>query len=154
MTSPTETLAVFAGTDPRLERCFAIRRVVFIEEQAVPEHEEIDGRDRACTHFLLSSGPNDLATARLRMVEDGGQRVGKAERVAVHLRARGHGHGRTVMRALEQAAWDAGAVAVKLGAQLTALPFYERLGYAAFGPEFDDAGIPHRMMKKPAPALF
>ena len=71
MTSPTETLAVFAGTDPRLERCFAIRRVVFIEEQAVPEHEEIDGRDRACTHFLLSSGPNDLATARLRMVEDG-----------------------------------------------------------------------------------
>ena len=25
----------------------------------------------------------------------------------------------------------------------------ERLGYAAFGDEFDDAGIPHRCMAKP-----
>ena len=38
---------------------------------------------------------------------------------------------------------------VILGAQLTAIPFYEKLGYAAYGPEFDDAGIPHRMMEKP-----
>ncbi len=42
---------------------------------------------------------------------------------------------------------------VYLGAQTHAVPFYERLGYAAFGEEFDDAGLPHRHMWRPLPAL-
>jgi len=148
----TEPVAVFPGTDPRLARCLAIRRVVFIVEQAVPVPDDVDGRDPDCTHFLLANGATDLATARLRLVHNHGQLLGKAERVAVHAHARGLGLGRVVMDALEQAAWQVGAEAVKLGAQLTAVPFYERLGYLAYGPEFDDAGIPHRMMKKDAPA--
>ena len=39
-----------------------------------------------------------------------------------------------------------GVTKVKLGAQTHALGFYERLGFTAYGPEFDDAGIPHREM--------
>ncbi len=35
---------------------------------------------------------------------------------------------------------------VKLGAQVHALGFYEALGFEAFGPVYDDAGIPHRDM--------
>lgn len=27
------------------------------------------------------------------------------------------------------------------------MPFYERLGFEPFGDEFDEAGIPHRMMR-------
>ena len=35
----------------------------------------------------------------------------------------------------------------ELGAQSYAVGLYERLGFAAFGPEFSDAGgQPHRMM--------
>ena len=37
---------------------------------------------------------------------------------------------------------------ITLGAQLQALPFYEKLGYTAEGQEFIDAGIPHREMIK------
>ena len=33
-----------------------------------------------------------------------------------------------------------------LGAQTHAIGFYERLGFAVYGPEYDDAGIPHRDM--------
>ena len=33
-----------------------------------------------------------------------------------------------------------------LSAQTQALGFYERLGYTAYGPVFDDAGLPHRWM--------
>jgi len=149
MTERSVQVASFLGSDARLERCFEIRRVVFIDEQDVPEAEEIDGRDPACVHFLATEGAHDLGTARMRMVDGG---VAKAERVAVHARARGKGVGRALMDALERAAWEAGATAVKLGAQLTALPFYEKLDYTAYGPEFDDAGIPHRMMKKARPA--
>mgnify|MGYP002653135186 CR=1 FL=1 len=32
-------------------------------------------------------------------------------------------------------------------AQTHALGFYERLGFVAFGPVYDDAGIPHRDMQ-------
>jgi predicted GNAT family N-acyltransferase len=35
---------------------------------------------------------------------------------------------------------------VKLGAQIHALGFYERLGFAAVGPVYMDAGIEHRDM--------
>jgi predicted GNAT family N-acyltransferase len=35
-----------------------------------------------------------------------------------------------------------------LGAQMQAMPFYESLGYQAYGIVFLDAGIEHRMMKK------
>lgn len=148
MTEPAVQVVTFEGTDPRLARCFAVRRVVFIDEQAVPEPEEIDGRDPDCVHFLASTDTEDLGTARMRMVDG---TVAKAERVAVHAHSRGLGVGRALMRALESAAWEAGAATVKLGAQLTAVPFYERLEYSAYGPEFDDAGIPHRMMKKARP---
>jgi ElaA protein len=39
-----------------------------------------------------------------------------------------------------------GAARAKLGAQTHALGFYEALGFVAFGPEFLDAGMPHREM--------
>ncbi|MFY9436602.1 MAG: GNAT family N-acetyltransferase, partial [Limnochordia bacterium] len=35
-----------------------------------------------------------------------------------------------------------------LGAQIQAVGFYEKAGFAAEGELFDDAGIPHRMMRK------
>ena len=118
---------------------------VFIEEQEVAEAEEIDGLDGGCHHFLAMAATDDLGTARLRLVDGA---VAKAERVAVHRHLRGKGIGRLLMAALEAHARKVGARAVKLGAQVSALRFYEGLGYAAYGPEFDDAGIPHRMMQK------
>ena len=37
---------------------------------------------------------------------------------------------------------------IVVAAQLRAVGFYERLGYRAYGDEFEEAGIPHTMMKK------
>ena len=39
-----------------------------------------------------------------------------------------------------------GITRAKLGAQTHAIGFYEKLGFAPYGPEYDDAGIPHRDM--------
>lgn len=52
------------------------------------------------------------------------------------------------MRGLEGAAAQLGLRAVDLHAQTHALGFYERLGYQAYGPEFEDAGIGHRAMRR------
>ena len=49
-------------------------------------------------------------------------------------------------RALEHVRGNPNIAQVKLGAQIFVIGFYERLGFEAHGPEFDDAGIPHRMM--------
>jgi predicted GNAT family N-acyltransferase len=56
--------------------------------------------------------------------------------------------GAALMRALERTARERGFREVLLGAQLTAIAFYERLGYVVEGEEFLDARIRHRWMRK------
>lgn len=116
-----------------------IRRIVFIEEQAVPLEEEWDGRDDECLHFLAWQGERAMGTARL--LPDG--HIG---RVAVLKEARGLGVGLQLMREVIAVARRNGHPHVELAAQIHALDFYARLGFEAFGEEFLDAGIPHRNM--------
>ncbi|WKD29498.1 GNAT family N-acetyltransferase [Halomonas sp. KG2] len=116
-----------------------IRRVVFIEEQSVPQEEEWDGRDEQCSHFIAYLEDQPVGTARL--LPDG--HIG---RVAVLDSARGAGIGYQLMEAAIQAAREAGHTHVALSAQLHALAFYQRLGFVAHGGTFMDAGIPHREM--------
>ncbi len=135
--------------DAELQRCLEIRRLVFIEEQGVQKNLELDGLEHACTHFLVwheEGDPPDRAigTARLWTDEQG---QAKAQRVAVLAAARESGAGRSLMRRLEATARDRGHTHLALGAQRDAITFYEGLGYRAYGEEFDDAGIPHRMME-------
>ncbi len=127
---------------------FAIREVVFIDEQAVPRDLEVDGLDDQCTHLLAELWQEGawvpVGTARLRRKGT----LAKAERVAVLSRCRGTGLGALLMSALEDEARAQGFGEVVLNAQVQVVPFYERLGYVAEGPEFDEAGIQHRAMRR------
>ncbi len=127
-----------------LAACHAIRRVVFVDGQAVPDVIEVDGRDPQCTHVLLRVDDVPVATARLR-IADG---HAKAERVAVLGEHRGNGYGHDVMAALEGHALAEGYAEIILGAQIQVVPFYEARGYVAYGDEYVEAGIRHRMMRK------
>ena len=69
-------------------------------------------------------------------------------RLAVSDRHRGLGLGVALVQAIEQRAQERGLRVIYLSSQSYAVAFYERLGYAAYGEEFDDAGIPHRHMCK------
>ncbi len=138
------------ATSEELTACLAIRRAVFIDEQRVPEAEEIDGHDRECRHFLALPEKQSLlkvamGTARLLFTDDG---YAKAQRVAVVKAWRGKGVGAALMFALEGEAARAGFPVVVLAAQKKAIPFYERQGYVAYGDVFQDAGIEHRLMRK------
>ena len=84
-----------------------------------------------------------VGTARLLIEGD----TGKIGRVCVLQEARGTGLGAALIRAgVERFRQVPGVAKVKLGAQVHALGFYERLGFAAYGPVYDDAGIEHRDM--------
>ncbi|MEO0944208.1 MAG: GNAT family N-acetyltransferase [Pseudomonadota bacterium] len=119
-----------------------IRRIVFIEGQNVPEHEERDGRDDDALHFIALNGTHPIGTARA-LVENGFAKIG---RVAVLENHRGVGIGTGLMRTVLDDLRASGLARAKLGAQTHAIGFYEALGFTAEGPEFLDAGIPHRTM--------
>jgi predicted GNAT family N-acyltransferase len=139
-------------TAEQREAVFAIRMLVFVEEQAVPPEEELDVYDLTADHFmarLRSTAPDDpagiVATARL---VDKGAGLGKIGRVAVLKEHRGKGVGAALMRSVEAAARAQSFAELILEAQVYAIPFYEKLGYAAEGEVFDDCGIDHRLMRK------
>jgi predicted GNAT family N-acyltransferase len=140
---PVTTLAQMADA-------LAVRRRVFIEEQGVPEDEEIDdhdgdpGRTSTALHVVLYREGTPIATGRLLLPHDG--EAAHIGRVAVLAEHRLMGAGRAVMLALQSLAAARGMQDITLAAQLHAIGFYERLGYAARGDVFLDAGIEHRWM--------
>lgn len=124
------------------EACMAIRREVFVVEQNVPEELELDEHDETAVHLLLTSYELPIGTARLLI--DGNH--GKIGRVAILASQRGNGAGAVLMRGALDELRQRGVREVKLGSQVYAMGFYEKLGFVAYGPEYDDAGIPHRDM--------
>lgn len=117
-----------------------VRRVVFIEEQQVPEELEWDADDALSLHALaLDAGGTAIATGRL--LPDG--HIG---RMAVLREWRRRGVGSAILQWLVAQARIRGDKAVQLNAQTHALDFYARHGFVAEGGIFPDAGIPHRKM--------
>lgn len=117
-----------------------LRRSVFIIEQQVPESLEWDAADAVAIHALaLDAQAQPIATGRL--LPDG--HIG---RMAVVRPWRRRGVGSAILEFLIGRARQQGHAAVHLNAQIRALGFYTRHGFAAHGEEFMDAGIPHRRM--------
>lgn len=117
-----------------------VRRQVFIEEQGIPEALEWDQWDVLAWHALARCDGAGVATGRL--LPDG--RIG---RMAVVATWRRRGVGRAVLRRLLAAARSQGLSEAVLSAQVHAMPFYAHAGFVAEGPEYCDAGIPHRTMR-------
>jgi predicted GNAT family N-acyltransferase len=118
-----------------------VRRVVFIDEQRVPEDLEWDADDAQSVHALA----REAAGAPIgcgRLLRDG--HIG---RMAVVAHWRGRGVGDALLAWLMAAARARGDAAILLNAQVQAMPFYARHGFAAVGDAFEEAGIPHHVMR-------
>ncbi|MER7174713.1 GNAT family N-acetyltransferase [Streptomyces mesophilus] len=144
-----------AVADEDRAACFLVRKEVFVGEQGVPEEIEYDAYDAGAVHVLAvrTEDGRPLGTGRLLfgaagIAKTGDAAVGSLGRLAVAKPARGLGVGVALVRAIEECAAARGLTAVDLHAQTHALGFYERLGYEVYGPEFLDAGIEHRAMRR------
>nr|WP_205625510.1 GNAT family N-acetyltransferase [Actinomadura atramentaria] len=126
------------------DAAFAVRFRVFVDEQGVPAEIELDAADADAAHFLARAGGRAVGTVRV-LRRDGAAVLG---RLAVLPEARGTGLGAALVRAVEEHARAAGLASVELHAQVPARGFYERLGYAAFGEQDVEAGIPHVWMRR------
>ena len=118
-----------------------IRRLVFIEEQNVPEELEWDEFDDISIHFLVTQNDQLIACARLK--PDG--QIGRMAVLASH---RNQGTGSSLLKFVLQQAVKTKLDKVFLHAQKTAISFYEKHGFTAVGDIFYEANIPHREMLK------
>ncbi|MGA5688107.1 GNAT family N-acetyltransferase [Cytobacillus pseudoceanisediminis] len=132
------------SSEQELHDAFSVRKQVFINEQNVPEEEEIDQFEDEAVHFVLYNNGMPAGAGRFRTVDGNG----KVERICVLKDNRQSGSGKAIMDKIEEHAKKQGLPALKLNAQTQAIPFYEKLGYQVISEEFMDAGIPHRTMKK------
>jgi len=141
--SRPEAQVATAADRPEVE---ALRRLVFVEEQAVPVELEQDGLDDVATHAVARDADGRLVgTGRLVVRPDGVARIG---RMAVDPLARGNGVGSAILAVLEAVARHAGCSRAQLHAQAHAVPFYRQAGYRPEGDPFDEAGISHLAMAK------
>ncbi len=122
---------------------FALRREVFVWEQKVPEEEEHDDYDLTATHFVAIAEGEVVGTLRLIILPE----HVKIGRVAVRAAFRGQGIAKKLIAAAMANARASGQERFYLTAQSDKLDFYRKLGFAAFGPEFMDGGMPHRAMR-------
>ncbi|QWD72987.1 GNAT family N-acetyltransferase [Polynucleobacter sp. UB-Raua-W9] len=122
---------------------YLIRRQVFIEEQGVPLDMELDQFDPLAKHALAYQGPLCVGTGRLVMVDSNHAQIG---RMAVLSAFRNQGIGKAILiNFIGQAKAEEISV-LTLHAQVSAIPFYAKLGFLPEGAIYDEAGIAHRNM--------
>lgn len=117
-----------------------VRAAVFVVEQSVPKDLEWDGQDERAYHWLALEGDKPIGT--VRMLRDG--HIG---RLAVLNEYRGRGIGRDLLNRIIRHAKMLNLREAWLNSQTHAIGFYEQFGFQAYGPEFQDAGLPHRAMR-------
>lgn len=133
-----------AQTD-NIDACIALRMEVFVDEQGIPVEEEVDAFDEVAVHLIAKDDGVAVGTARLISNES----TGKIGRVCVVKSHRGTGLGaKLIQSALDYFKGRDEVNRAYLSAQVDAIGFYEKLGFKAYGKDYDDAGIPHRDMER------
>ncbi len=117
-----------------------VRDRVFIQEQNVPPELEHDADDVNYTHAkaCLEDG-TVVGTARLLP-------SGYIGRMAVLQEHRGAGIGSALLKTLIKEAQHQGHTQICLNAQVSAIDFYQKLGFTSKGKRFMEAGIEHQNM--------
>lgn len=123
-----------------IEAARLVRLKVFVEEQGVSEELEVDDLDGVATHVVAFANGEVVGTGRAL-------RDGHLGRIAVVESQRGLGVGSEIVRLLTRIAMDSNAERAWLFAQLSAVGFYEKLGFSVCGAAFLEAGIEHVEME-------
>lgn len=131
-------------TSTEFDQALQVRFQVFVDEQQVPESEERDHYDETAIHFGAFDQETIVATGRVVIIEN----QGKIGRLAVLKPYRGQGIGINLLNTIVAYCKNQGLSQAYLGSQIQALDFYHKAGFTAEGDIFDDAGIPHRLMRK------
>ena len=139
----TDVIIIEASSPEEIDEILELRRLVFVNEQGVPEDIEIDQYEKTAQHFYLKVGGKMLASGRIRKTDEGV----KFERVLTVKESRGLGYGRKLMNYIQQQVSELyPSVKMILNAQVASIGFYESLGWKVEGDTFMEANILHQKM--------
>jgi predicted GNAT family N-acyltransferase len=125
-----------------LLKVYAVRSIVFIEEQHCPWALEFDGLDEGAIHILGEQDGEPAAAARIRLLGD----YAKLERIAVRAGYRGQRIGERLVDYMASVAHQHGFTTLKMHAQAHLTGFYRAHGFEVCGELFEEAGIDHYPM--------
>ncbi|HLH14695.1 MAG TPA: GNAT family N-acetyltransferase [Solirubrobacteraceae bacterium] len=134
----------WARAQKEVAGAFAVRERVFVDEQGVPAHEELDAHDEHARHAVaLAYGSRVIGT--LRLLVDGER--AKVGRVAVDRAWRRRGVASRLLALALAGAREQGCTHVRLAAQVEASELYGKAGFAVASEVFEEAGIAHVWME-------
>lgn len=129
-----------ASSKMELESVFAIRQIVFVQEQNCPPELEWE-YEAESVHFLAYINDFPAGTARWRKTDNGY----KLERFAVLPEFRGKRVAQALIKAvLSDLPVDANYI--YLNSQVQAVNLYQKFGFKEVGEAFEEAGIQHFKM--------
>tara|TARA_B100000212_G_scaffold2083_1_gene1604 strand:- start:280 stop:711 length:432 start_codon:yes stop_codon:yes gene_type:complete len=129
-----------ATTKKDKDKCFSIRRNVFVKEQNILEKIEFDDESIDATYFIAQYKNIYVGTARCRLTDFGI----KLERFAVLKSYRNLGVGKQLALYILNSIKN--EKLIYLHAQETVINFYSKLGFKKSGSQFFEAEIPHQKM--------
>ena len=147
----------WAMEDDEVEAAFGVRRDVFVREQGYTEEQEFDDAEPMALHVIAQLVPGcattpgaarHLGAARLLLDSTEEPPIAYVSRLSVLKFARGKGLGRALVEFILEGAREMGCRRVRAGAQITALDFWERLGFHPTGEEYMDFHVPHEWTEK------
>ena len=109
-----------------IQQAQAIRYQVFTLEQKIPQELDLDGLDEDSLHALVSEQGKPIATARLKVNQDGSSVMA---RVAVSEESRGLGIASKLVSALIEHAKNIGVRSIEIHAHSYLRSYYEKFGF-------------------------
>ncbi|RLF51447.1 MAG: GNAT family N-acetyltransferase [Thermoplasmata archaeon] len=125
-----------------LKQVLQIRMNVFVKEQKVPPHVEIDGLDKEAEHFIVYLKNKPIGCARIKTHKN----HAKLERIAITKHHRNKGYGKQLTRYLINYCKQKQFSKIYLHSQTHVADFYEKLGFKKTGKPFYEGGIKHIKM--------
>ena len=140
-----------ALTVVELQHIYAARQQVFVIEQQCL-YLDVDGHDEAAWHLAAWSDAHRMPPAYARLLDPGVKYLEPSMgRVLTTAPARGVGLGRELVRRVISASSDAWpGHGMRISAQARLEGFYRELGFEPVGTPYDEDGIPHLDMLRPA----
>lgn len=125
---------------------FALRYEVFVLEQAISLQDEFDQLD-TCDQNYFVVYEQSLAVATIRYQTQDNETI-QPDRFCVKKAYRGNGIGKMLLLLLEEKAVKEGYSFSCLSAEIEAVSFYEKLGYATSSEEYLEDRVPCIEMRK------
>ncbi|MGV0168229.1 GNAT family N-acetyltransferase [Furfurilactobacillus sp. WILCCON 0119] len=121
----------------------AVRLAVFVDEQGIDKELELDGEDVHAVHYVGYNHEAPVVTARTKRLD---RNILQIQRVATIDWARHRGYAIELLNQIIEDAKADGYKSIYLEAQETAVSFYAKQSFEAYGQPFLKANIWHRKM--------